>query len=56
MTNFEKWREGLTVEDLADIIDSSPGCPRRCPAKEPCAGSVPCKRHFLDWANQEVGE
>jgi hypothetical protein len=64
MINFEKWRDGLTPEDLLNqkSITRVSSCVfhcRTCPAYEPCAkpeNTLKCREYWLNWANAEVSE
>jgi len=62
MTNFEKWKEGLTVDWLGDIIDCE-----YCPAYDMCQATedtltdedgieLHCPKPLYMWANQEAEE
>ena len=55
MTNFEKWKEGLTVKEFGKIIVEA-YCDD-CPAKGDCerrySGNA-CRKNFLKWANKEA--
>ena len=51
MTNFEKWREELSIRDL---INSTHGC-YDCPLKNSCdKESDDCDMRIRVWANAEV--
>jgi len=52
MTNFEKWKQDLTISE-ANAIFIFGGC-GLCPAKNVCDGSLPalsCERAFQKWTN-----
>ena len=62
MTNFEKWKSELTVEDM--IYEASEeneviglDC-ENCPAANECRASsdIGCGIWFRQWAEQEVSE
>jgi hypothetical protein len=53
MTNFEKWREGLTVDDFIQYHYGTCG---RCPSDIGCSEELPCIEAIKQWANQEAGE
>lgn len=67
MTNFEKWKEGLTAEDMV-VTDFSfgmgccafyghyDGC-NACPAEKHCLGKdISCAEGWMQWANAEAEE
>ena len=61
MTNFEKWKEGLTAEKIAEKM---PGlrdmvcCKNSCPVYGSCTceqfHSTDCETAFREWANAEA--
>lgn len=58
MTNFEKWKEGLTPELVQDAFDgflNGEPC-RHCPAIGLCMGIDGCKEKFITWANAPAKE
>jgi len=66
MTNFERWKSELTIEDLIEkdnFIHREDACDtitlscRNCPAYDNCSTvySV-CLVRFRQWAEQEVDE
>jgi len=57
MTNFEKWRAGLALEDLINIIAPVYKSCEPCPASYFCDDSEgSCADAINAWASQEVGE
>lgn len=50
MTNFEKWKKELTVEEVADRMEAMCYVCGHCPAKQQCDKTF-CRTHFLAWAN-----
>lgn len=62
MTNFEKWKANLDLNDLIEGRDVVLRC-SKCPAKKDhvCMGgkhgwALPCKDKFQTWANKEAEE
>ena len=63
MTNFERWKESLTPDDVLDILTEQRFvCGLDCPAAYYCAPhderiidplTDRCKRKFNEWANRE---
>jgi len=59
MTNFEKWKSELTIEDLINnnAYDTIALSCKNCPAYDNCtAGYGVCINNFYQWAEQEVDE
>ena len=60
MTNFEKWKEELTPEKMAgllqDHMDWDCNLREHCPAVASCKENSPCAKTFLRWANAPVKE
>ena len=65
MTNFEKWKDGLTAEKFYEMREAICFTRSRawpcadCPAWDYCNGdfsSNDCKGTFTDWANAEAEE
>ena len=64
MTNFEKWKQNLKLEDL--IIDNGEDVDedefrflvaldcKKCPAKETCNCWNGCGDNFMEWAKSEA--
>jgi len=51
MTNFEKWKKDLTIENALAIFKCC-GC-EGCPAEEVCKVTEGCEKAFNLWAQQE---
>ena len=59
MTNFEKWKDALTIGVLAEMLDWENCIGIRCPYYDQnCEDLSPidCKLLFVRWANEEVKE
>lgn len=57
MTNFEKWKKELTVEEAAMKLAESMFVCGFCPARKSrklCNGT--CQENFIAWANAPVKE
>ena len=55
LTNFEKWKEGLGLEEVMKKLDASNLVCDFCPARCACDGTY-CKDHFVAWANATAEE
>jgi hypothetical protein len=60
MTNFEKWKDGLTLDEMAELLSNFCGkCPfdnvEECPAAaaENYWGKI-CKDAVREWGEQEA--
>lgn len=54
MTNFEKWKEGMTAEDFVRVSEQWCG---NLPICNGCGNSEgDCHKAFLYWANTEAEE
>lgn len=57
MTNFEKWRQSLEMQEVMKKLAASSLVCDFCPARHECAGTgTKCKDYFVVWANKEVEE
>jgi len=54
MTNFEKWKQEMTVERFLTIFRQT-GCVG-CPALKVCKVTQGCENAFVKWAEQEEGK
>jgi len=67
MTNFEKWKQSLTPEEVFHEYGMFEGCKKACPATEHCKEHKnvyhqiiwskaywDCRNFFLAWANNEA--
>ena len=53
MTNFEKWKETMTLEKLMGIFEGI--CMAElCPAFETCKETEGCKESWIKWAGTEA--
>jgi len=56
MTNLQKWKDSLTVEEFVELAQHLSYC-FMCPAKEACKNSKErCHAVVRQWAEQEVPE
>jgi hypothetical protein len=63
MTNFEKWKQTLSAEEIRTNYGILSFCPGQCPAADFCKGGKyrnrnkpECKTIFHEWANAEAEE
>ena len=62
MTNFERWKQALTPQDIFTNFGVFSFCGKNCPAKDYCKPSsarIPfdgrkCNENFFEWANKEA--
>ena len=64
MTNFEKWKSGLTPEDMFTNYGIFEFCGKICPAQKYCkthkrredaySRNRHCAEIFFEWANKEA--
>lgn len=53
VTNFERWKAGLTIDEFSQIVDSIGNC-TVCPAYQPChfTGDRECSKSIKEWGEQ----
>ena len=57
MTNFEKWKQSLEMQEVMKKLAASSLVCDFCPVRYECAGAgTKCKDYFVVWANKEVEE
>lgn len=57
MTNFEKWKNNLTLQQFIEFIDMSEGADcEYCPAKTCCAQMTfsSCNKSFEEWGKNNI--
>ena len=57
-TNFKKWRDTLTPEDVIRMCNNESYCGKICPAVRYCdlhpLHQTNCKEIFTQWGNKEA--
>lgn len=57
MTNFEKWKQSLEMQEVMKKLAASSLVCDFCPARYECDGTgTKCKDNFIAWACKEVEE
>jgi len=53
LTNFEKWKNEMTIEKLMEWLEDD--CfADKCPAFEICKDTEGCKESWIKWAESET--
>jgi|GEM_PF-5586828 len=53
MTNYERWKQNLTLREAAELFDASSGLCEDCPARDKCDNPHKCYNTFKAWGEAD---